>query len=125
MNHSTWDLEVYARELQRRRLREADRARQVEAARQHGDRPRVAAARFSIARFVTALRTVLSPRGSALAGAAPASARAALLPHALEEQRLRSQAPAGELSQPYAGMVILARRTSPRNTVQPCAAGEC
>ena len=125
MNHSTWELEVHARELQRRRLREADRARQIEAARQHGNRPRVPAARFSVARFMTALRTSLSPRRSALAGAAPASAWAALLPLPLEEQRLRSQAPSGELSQPYAGMMVLARGTSPRNTVQPCAAGDC
>ena len=40
MQHSTWDLEVHAREMQRRWLREADRARQLEAARQRGDHMR-------------------------------------------------------------------------------------
>jgi len=30
MNHSTWDLEVHAREMQRRRLHEADRARLID-----------------------------------------------------------------------------------------------
>jgi hypothetical protein len=126
MNHSTWDLEVHVREMQRRRLREADRARQIEAARQPGYHPRVRSARFSVARFMTALWSFLSPRRSAIPRAAtPASARAALLPLPLEELRLRPDALSSGLSQPYAGMVVLARGTSAQNPVQPCAAGDC
>ncbi|MCC2629810.1 MAG: hypothetical protein K0S14_3460 [Thermomicrobiales bacterium] len=55
MQHSTWDLEVHTREMQQRWLREADRARQLAAARQRGDRIEVPANRF---------RHVLEPRRS-------------------------------------------------------------
>jgi hypothetical protein len=34
-------------------------------------------------------------------------------------------AQSGGLSQPYAGMVILARGTRAPTTAQPCAAGDC
>jgi hypothetical protein len=126
MHHSTWDLEVHAREMQRRRLREADLARQIEAARQRSDGPRVPSTRFSVARLMTALRRSLRPRRSAIAGAAaPPSVQAALLSLSLEELRLSPDARSGEQSQPYAGMMVLARGTSAQNAVQPCAAGDC
>ncbi len=126
MQHSTWDLEVHAREMQRQRLREADRARQIEAARQRGDQMGVPAMRFSISQLMTAVRDCLSPRRSAIDGAAaPALAGAALLPLPVEEPRLSPDARSGALSQPYAGMVVLARGTSTQSAAQPCAASDC
>jgi hypothetical protein len=126
MNHSTWDLEVHAREMQQRRLREADRARQIEAARQGGHHMGVPVTRFSVSRMITAFRDCLAPRRSASEGAAVApvlEARVLAIP--VPESRLSSDAPSGALSQPYAGMVVLARGTSVRNAAHPCAAGDC
>lgn len=126
MNHSTWDLEVHAREMQQRRLREADRERQIETARQCGNQERVPAARFSISRLMTALRDCLSPRQSATDGAAaPAPARAALLPLPVEEPRLNPDARSGAHSHPYAAMMVLARGTSTQSAAQPCATSDC
>jgi hypothetical protein len=126
MQHSTWDLEVHAREMQQRRLREADRARQIETARWRGDQMRVPATRFSISRLMAALRNRLSPRRGLIDGATvPARAGAALLPLPLGEPRLSPDARSIGLSQPYAGMVILARGTNTQSAVQPCAAGDC
>jgi hypothetical protein len=126
MNHSTWDLEVHAREMQRRRLHEADRARLIETARQRPDHARVPATRFNISRLMAALQYYLSPRRRSNDRAAvPAPAAAALLPLPLEEPRLSPDARSAGLSQPYAGMVVLARGTRTKSTPQPCAAGDC
>lgn len=126
MNHSTWDLEVHAREMQRRWQSEADRARQFEAARQRGDQTRVSATWFSIWRFVTAFRDYLSPRRSSIDGAAtPPVVEGQFLPGPVTVSRLSPDASSGALSQPYAGMVVLARGTSVQNAAQPCAAGDC
>ena len=122
MQHSTWDLEVHAREMQRRRLQEADRARQIEMARQHGEQMRGSATRLSISHLINAFRDRLSPRHGSLDSAVPARAAAALLPLPREEQRLSPDARSGGLSQPYAGMVVLARGTSAQSAVQPCTA---
>jgi hypothetical protein len=126
MQHNTWDLEVHAREMQRRWLREADRARQIDAARQRLDHLRVPATRFSISRLMAAFRDRLSPRRRSLDGSVvPARPAAALLPLPLEEPRLSPDARSGGLSQPYASMVVLARGTSAQSAAQPCAAGDC
>jgi hypothetical protein len=126
MHYSSWDLEVHAREMRRRWLREAERARQLETARQPGHCPGNPADRFSVARFMTALRSSLSPRRSAIDGAAaPVPAEPASLPVALEELRLSPDARSSGLSQPYAGMVVLARGTSAQSAVPPCAARDC
>ena len=126
MNHSTWDLEVHAREMQRRRLREADRARQIESSRQRGDRMRVPVMRFSISRLLTAFRGYLSPQRGATDGAtAPALPSAALLPLAPEERQLGLDVRPSGLSQPYAGMVVLARPASAQSTAKPCVASDC
>jgi hypothetical protein len=126
MQHSTWDLEVHAREMQQRRQREADRARQIEAACRRGDRMRVSPTRFSIARFMTAFRDRLSlQHGSVDGAAAPAIVETHVLPIPKPEPGSIPDARPGALSQPYAGMVILARGTSARSTAQPCAAGDC
>jgi hypothetical protein len=126
MQHSTWDLEVHAREMQQRRLREADRARQIEAARQCDDRMRVPTTRLSISRLMAAIRGRFTPQRRLIDGAAvPALPGAALLPLALEEPRLSPDARSGALSHPYAGMVVLARGSSAQNSPQPCAAADC
>jgi hypothetical protein len=126
MNHSTWDLEVHAREMQQRRLREADRARQIAAARQRGDHMRVPVIRFSVSRLMAAFRDCFSPRRRSLDGSTvPARAGAALLPLPLEEPSLSPDGRSAALSQPYAGMVVLARGTSAQSAAQPCAAGDC
>ena len=126
MQHSSWDLEVHAREMQRQRLREADRARQIDAARQRNDQMGVSEMRFGISQLMNAVRYCLSPRRGAIDGAAaPALAGAALLPLPVEEPRVMPGARPSELSQPYAGMMILARGTSAPTTAQPCAAGDC
>jgi hypothetical protein len=126
MQHSTWDLEVHAREMQQRWQREADRARQIDAARQRGDHLRVPATRFSISRLMAAIRDRLSPRRRTIDGAAvPTRSGAALLPLPLEEPRLSPDARSAALSQPYAGMAVLARGTSAQSAPQPCAARDC
>ena len=125
MNHSTWDLEVHAREMQRRWQSEADRARQFEAARQRGDQMRVPVTWFSISRLMTAFRAYLSPRRSAIDGAAPPVVETQVLSIPVPESRLTPDARSATLSQPYAGMVVLARGPSVQNAAQPCAAGDC
>jgi hypothetical protein len=126
MNHSTWDLEVHAREMQERRFREADRARQVEAARQRDIGTHIPSTRFSISRLMTSFRNCLLPRSIPVEGAgSPAFIEAGLRPLAAEEPQVIPNARAGKLSQPYAGMVVLARGTSAPTAVQPCAAGDC
>ena len=126
MNHSTWDLELHARELQQRRFREADRARQIQAARQRGDGLRSPATRFSISRLVTAFWQCVSPRPTPVHGAvSPALVETRLRPLPAEEPQPIPIARAGGLSQPYAGMVVLARGTNAPATAQPCAAGDC
>jgi hypothetical protein len=126
MNHSIWDLEVHAREMQRRRLREAEVARQIDAARQRGNGIRMPATRFSISRLLTAFRESLSPRPTPVDGAGTSAVLATRVrPLPAEEPQLMPNAQAGGLSQPYAGMVILARGTRAPTTAQPCAAGDC
>jgi hypothetical protein len=125
MQHSTWDLEVHAREMQRRMLHEADRARQIATARQRGDHVRVPSTRLSISRLINAFRDCFSPRHRSIDGAAVPAHAAVLLPHPLEEPRLTPNARSGGLSQPYAGMAVLARGTIPQTAVQPCAAADC
>src|SRR5215216_6044592 len=117
MNHSTWDLEVHAREMQRRRFREAERVRQIEAARQGRMQSHVLAPRFSISRVMTAVRDCLAPRSRPVAdpryvAEAPALAGTALRSLPREMPALTPDARAARLSQPYAGMMVLARGTS-------------
>lgn len=126
MNHSTWDLEVHARELQQRRFREADRARQIQAARQRGDGLRIPATRFSISRLVIVFRQCFLPRPHSVDGVKSfALVETQLRPRPAEEPQAMANARTGGLSQPYAGMVVLARGTSAPATAQPCAAGDC
>jgi hypothetical protein len=126
MNHSTWDLEVHAREMQQRRFREAERARQIQAARQCGDGIHIPATRFSISRLVTAFRGRLSPRPIPVDGAGSAAlAGTRLRPLSADGPQRNPNARTGGLSQPYAGMMVLARGTSVPSTAQPCAAGDC
>ena len=126
MQHSTWDLEVHAREMQQRRQLEADRARQIDAARKRGDQTGVSPIRFSISRLMSAFWDSLSPRRTAIdGGPAPAVAETQVLPILVQESRLSPDTRSGALSQPYAGMMVLARGPSAQSTAQPCAAGDC
>ena len=126
MNHSTWDLEIHAREMRRRRMREADRLRQIEEAQRGGDGTRIAATRFSISRLMTVFRNCFSPRPIPVdAAGSPALGAARLRPQPAEKSRLIPDARVERLAQPYAGMVVLARGTSVQAAVQPCAAGDC
>ena len=125
MNHNTWDLEVHAREMQRRWQSDADRARQLETACQRGDQMRVPVPRFSISRLMAAFRNRFSPRRNALDSAAAAPVvEDQFLPRPVTVSRLSPDA-SGALSQPYAGMVVLARGTSVQSAAQPCAASDC
>ena len=126
MNHSTWDLEVYAREMQQRRFREADRARQIQAARQSGDAIRIPVTRFSISRLIAMFRQRFSTQPVPVDGArSPALAAAQLRPLSAEEPRVMPGARPSELSQPYAGMMILARGTGVPTTAQPWPRSGC
>ena len=126
MNHSTWDLEVHVREMQQRRFREAERSRQIQAARQRGDGIHLPATGFSISRLIAAFRQGLSQRPIPSDGAEPAALVASRLrPQPTEEPQVSPNARVGGLSQPYAGMVVLARGTSTPATAQPCVAGDC
>jgi hypothetical protein len=69
MQHSCWDLEVHVREMQRQRLREADRARHIDAARQRNDQMGISEMRFGISQLMNAVRDCLSHRRRAIDGA--------------------------------------------------------
>jgi len=126
MNHNSWDLEVHAREMQERRFREAERARQVQAARQRDDGIRIPVTRFSISRLMTAFRNCLSPRPILVDGAGSLTlVEDRLRPLPAGEAQVIPNARAGGLSQPYAGMVVLARGPNVQTAAQPCAAGDC
>jgi hypothetical protein len=126
MQHSTWDLEVHASEMQQRRQLEADRARQIDAARKRGHQTGVSPKRFSILQLVTAFRDSLAPQRRSTADAAPpAVAENQVLPILVQESRLSPVARSDALSQPYAGMMVLARGTSAQSRAQPCAASDC
>ena len=130
MNHSTWDLEVHAREMQQRRYREADLARQIQEARQGGNQRHVTASRFSISRLMTMVRNCLASRPRSVAAPIdyaepPALASTGLRSLGREEPALIPDMRAARLSQPYAGMVVLARGTGAQSSPQPCAAGDC
>jgi hypothetical protein len=126
MYHSTWDLEVHAREMQRRRFREADRARQIEVARQCPDRIRMQGTRFSFSRLMTAVRNCFWSQPIPVdGGGSPTLVEARLQPVPANEPQVATNSRPGELSQPYAGMMVLARGTSAATTAQPCAAGDC
>jgi len=125
MQHSTWDLEVHAREMQRQRLHEADQARQLATARQGGDHIRGPVTRSSISQLMAAIRGCFSPRRRSIDGAPLAAPAAASLHLPREEPRPSPNARSGGLSQPYAGMAVLARGTSAPTAAQPCTTADC
>jgi len=129
MNHSTWDLEVHVRETQQRRLHEANRARQIDEARCPAD-VRHPVAMFSVARLMTFARTWLSLRWTAVTDSVdsveepmPSEARLNTL-HVAEPPTNRGVQPV-QLSQPYTGMVVLARGTGMQTAEQPCGIVDC
>ena len=129
MHHSTWDLEVHVRETQERRWREATRARQIEEARCRVD-VRQRASGFSISRFVTWAQTWLSPRrtlvGDPVDGVeAPTAAGVELPATPIAAPLTKPIAHPSRLSQPYAGMAVLARGTAAQTAELPCSVGDC
>jgi hypothetical protein len=126
MHHSTWDLEVHAREMQERRWREATRARQVVEACRRGDQVPSPAPRFSVARLFTVARTWLSPRRTPVDHVeAPVASEAGLHATHVAEPLTKPIARPSRLSQPYAGMAVLARGPDVQTAHQPCSVGDC
>ena len=128
MHRSSWDLEVHARQMQQRRLREANRARQLDAARRGNTRYQPSW--FSISRFVSLAQAWLSPRRTleedAMFGVeAQAPAQAALPPLPAGEPRWKPLARSSRLSQPYADMTVLARGPVALPAERPCGVGDC
>ena len=127
MHHSSWDLEVHAREMQTRRLREAHKARQIDAARR--DNSGYQSSWFSISRLMTLAQAWLSPRrtlegATSLVANMPVQIGTDLPPILVEEPRLQPNALSSRLSQPYAEMVVLARGAA-QTAEQPCGVGDC
>lgn len=128
MHHSSWDLEVHARQMQECRLREADRARQIDAARRGNIRHRPSW--FGISRFVTLAQAWLSPRrahegGMDFGAESQAHSAVALLPTPVKEPRLKPVARSIQLSRPYADMAVLARGTVAPAVEQLRGVGDC
>jgi hypothetical protein len=118
MQHSTWDLEVHTREMQQRRWREAIRARQIDEACRRSASP---APRFIVARLATMARTWLLPRRAPVDWVTVPRASEA---KPVAEPPATSGARPSRLSQPYAGMVVLARGTGTQTAEQPCGIGD-
>lgn len=130
MHHSSWDLEVHAREMQERRLREVKRARQLDEALAGNGYGRGAAPNSTIARVIGAVRTWFSPARTSApdpVGSAAASAHfeTGLPAISADEPRYLPAAPSNRISNAYAGMAVLARGTAARTAEQPCAVGDC
>jgi len=122
MQLSSWYLEIHARETQRCAMREAELARQVDAAARHGAQSDGKERLTRPWRAVSALLAWLAPRGSRreLAEAAPVGAACQpARPRASAGQpQLRRPARAAE---PYAGMVVIAcgQPAPPRERPRP------
>jgi hypothetical protein len=130
MQHSTWDLEVHVREMQTQRLREATRARQIEGARFPGGRGPFSGPRSIFARLVSLAESWLSFQwGLTVSPVERAVERdqveSALARLPVEEPRFNTVTPSTRLSDPYAGMAVVARGITAQTTEQPCAVGDC
>ena len=130
MQHSTWDLEVHVREMQRQRLREATRARQIEGARFPGGHGPFPGLRSSLARLVSLAESWLSFQSALTMSPVETTgerdqveSELALMQTA--EPRFKTVPPSNRLSDPYAGMAIVARGMTAQTSEQPCAVGDC
>ena len=130
MQHSTWDLEVHVREMQKQRLREATRARQIEGARfpdAHGPFPGL---RSSLARLVSLAESWLSFQSALTMSPVETTGERDQVESELAsvqtaEPRFKTVPPSNRLSDPYAGMAIVAWGMTAQASEQPCAVGDC
>ena len=129
MFHSTWDLEVHARDMQERRRDEAARARMVQGLRRQGGQTRHQWLMEGIARFLTRVFGIVSPAsGAALApvldhaDAEFAPARVSGSSGSAERivtQRLARQA------ETFAAMVVIARGNANTSVEQSRVGSDC
>ena len=124
MHSGSWELEVYARDFRERRWREAAKQRQVDEAARSVPRRRVNAFDFRITHLLAAVaawrssaRTRLSRRTDRAASRQPA-----LVP---ERERPAPRALPSHLTQPYAGMMIVARGPMVEVVEDPCVVSDC
>jgi hypothetical protein len=127
MFHNAWDIEVHAREMQARRMREAARERLADAA-ARGGRRGVRSGGLGLARLVAMARDRLSaprprPEFSAVSETAAVSEPAiAIVP---ENPRHLPRAQPRRFAEPYAAMVVIARGAPPMRSEEPCRAWDC
>ena len=127
MQHSTWDLEVHAREMQQRRLREATRARQIEGAGFPGGHGPFPGFRSHVARLVSLAESWLSFQWALTVSPVDTTGERDHFESALPavpaaEPRFKTAPPSNRLSDPYAGMAVVARGVTAE---QPCAVSDC
>jgi hypothetical protein len=121
--HSTWDLEVHARDMQERRQDEAARARQMHALARSAGQVRHSGLMEGIARFLARVSATVSPAR----GIAPAPA----MDHAdveLEPARFGGASGSAERivrerlaaqAEPFAAMVVIASGQTSKPVEQP------
>jgi hypothetical protein len=121
MIHTTWDLEVIARDLQERRMREAARQQRIAAATRSGH-----VHESWLGKMLTRARGVLSrPEPDSAMQPLPNPAQAAAVlpttsrPSKPEERRRPHHA------EPYAEMAVIARGQSDRRAKEPCHVADC
>jgi hypothetical protein len=111
MQHSSWDMETYARTIQDDRMREAAKARQLDAAGVAWGSG-LAALGARIARFVASFPERLN-RGAPAPAAVPTPAPSEIAP----TPRLKPL----RTAEPYAAMIVVARPSADR----PVRVGDC
>ena len=124
MHRSHWDIEVYAKDFQENRWREAARRRLADEAVEGGAANRVAVNPFNlaVARVLTAMSSWLSSGRVAGAPRTVGGDGAELLRETEHEPRpARSSRPA----QPYTDMVVIARGPLAGVREQPSAVSDC
>jgi len=130
MHHSIWDLEVHARDMHQRRVREANRARQIAEARVPGDHAPFSKLRDRFARLVSlaeswlSFQWALTLRPAVSIGELDQVNSGLRMPLA-DESQVRTVIPPSRLCDPYAGMTVVARRMVPQTAEQPCSITDC
>lgn len=124
MYRSHWDIEVYAKDFQDRRWREAAQRRRAEEA--VGSRSAGAVGvnpfNLAVARFLSAWSARFAS-GRATDAPRPVADREGFGKSDVVPQPVRE--PRGRLAQPYADMVVVARGPMVGVTEQPCGVSDC
>jgi hypothetical protein len=120
MHRSHWDIEVYAKDFQKRRWQEAARRRLAEEA-TGGDANGIADNTFNltIARMLRSFRSWFSTENLSEAPRRTVGDTAAV---AMEPE---PTTPPRRLAQPYADMVVVARGPLAGVTEKPCVVRDC